>query len=122
LALGLAISNLFTGIISGAISPSIHSLLYYFSETGFNYAHFKFGSILEQVIIFVIFIIVLYYGFVLPVDNLKEKYNIEQKTVACPYCMSLINPLATRCPNCTSQINRENEPIPPVSTQTKVKV
>ena len=108
LALGFSLSKIFTEVISDLITPLIHIFLHFFSESGFNYnilgSSFNIGKIFEQLIVFFIFIIVLYYGFVVPINKLKEKYNIEQKSVQCPYCKTLINNLATKCPACTSNL------------------
>lgn len=108
MALGLAISKLFTELIGDFISPAITGFLHIFSKTGFNYTlggfEYKFGNVLQSLIIFAIFLGILFFGFVQPVDELRKKYNIEQKTVGCPYCTTLISPLATRCPACTSEI------------------
>lgn len=110
MALGLSISKIFTEIIGDLIKPLIHVFLNIFSKTGFNYifygSAFNIGAVIEQLIIFVIFIVLLYYVFVLPINKLKVKYNIEQKTVTCPYCTTLINPLAIKCPACTSELEK----------------
>jgi len=108
LSLGMAMSKLFNEFIAYFISPFISAFFYLFSKTGFNYTiggfTFKFGNMLQSIIIFCIFLAVLFFLFVGPIDNLRKKYNIEQKTVGCPYCTSLISPLASRCPSCTSEI------------------
>ena len=108
-ALGLSISNVFTEIIGNLIKPIIHLILHFFSKSGFNYnilgTSFNIGNMFEQIIIFFIFILVLYYGFIVPINNLKTKYNITQQTFKCPYCTTLISPTATRCPACTSDID-----------------
>ena len=108
MALGLAISKLFTELIGDFVTPLISGFLHVFSKTGFNYTlggfEYKFGNILQCVIIFSIFLTILFFGFVQPIENLRKKYNIDQKTVGCPYCTTLISPLASRCPSCTSEI------------------
>ena len=108
LSLGLALTKIFTEIIDGTIRPLVQVFLKLFSESGFKYvlsgSTFDIGKVLEQLIAFFIFIIVLYYGFVEPINNLKKEYNIDQKTKQCEYCKLLINPNATRCPNCTSEL------------------
>jgi len=108
MALGLSIKTMFTEVTDDIVKPFVHVVLNLLSKTGFNYTLFgqKFGlgKIIEQIIVFVLFLMVLYYGFILPIDNLRKKYNIEQKTTPCPYCTTLISPEATRCPACTSQL------------------
>ena len=107
--LGMAISKVFMGFITDIISPILNGLLHTISSTGFNYTingtEFKFGNIIEQFVTFIIICCLLYFLIVLPINKLKVKYNIEQRTLPCMYCRTLINPLATRCPNCTSELN-----------------
>jgi large conductance mechanosensitive channel len=108
MALGLNANKLLTEVVGGVVSPLVGGFIKLFSETGFNYnfggMDFNFGNILQQIILFAIFLIVLFFGFVGPIDKLRKKYNIEQKSVGCPYCTTLISPFATRCPSCTSEI------------------
>ena len=105
-ALGFAIINLLTIILNGTIKPLVSVLLNLISDTGFKYiirgATFDVGNVIEQVVIFIIIILLLYYCFALPITNLRKRYNIEQKTASCPYCTTLINASATKCPACTS--------------------
>ena len=109
---GMAISRVFLAFITDIISPLLTGLLRTVSSTGFNYningAEFKFGNTIEQIVAFIIICCLLYYLVVLPINKLKVKYNIEQRTTPCMYCKTLINPLATRCPNCTSELNELN--------------
>jgi large conductance mechanosensitive channel len=109
--LGLAISKLFTQFMIDFVVPVVKLILLKMSKTGFNYkvgpVDIKLGSLIEQLITFAIFIILLYYGFVLPVDQLRAKYNLNQSTVACPYCTTLINPAAIKCPACTSDLKKK---------------
>jgi large conductance mechanosensitive channel len=109
MALGLAFTNLGTTVIGSFIRPMVQTFLHMFSKTGFTYhifgSTFSVGTILEQILIFIIFVIIVYYLIIIPINNLKVKYNINPQTVACPYCTTLISPEATRCPACTSQLN-----------------
>ena len=94
-ALGMAFSKIGLSIISDVINPIVH----------FNLSEFNFKDIIEQIITLFIFIIILYYLVIVPINNLQKKYNIGIKTAMCPYCKSLINPSATKCSSCTSQLN-----------------
>ena len=113
MSLGLTISRLFNELTGDFISPLINGVFKSVSDTGFNYKvgnfDIKLGNILNSVIVFGIFLAVLFFVFVEPIDKLRKKYNIQQKTVGCPYCTTLISPLASRCPACTSEIKpKEN--------------
>ena len=109
-SLGLALSKIFTEIIDDTIRPLVQIFLKLFSKTGFKYtlygSTFDFGKILEQLLAFFIFILVLYYGFIQPVSELKKDFNIDQDTVSCPYCKTLINENAIKCPACTSELKK----------------
>ena len=94
-ALGMAFSKIGLSIISDFVNPIVHLKI----------SEFKFKNIIEQIITLFIFLLILYYFVIIPINNLKEKYNIDMKTAMCPYCKSLINPNATKCSSCTSQLN-----------------
>ncbi len=108
MALGLSVKTFFTQVTDEFIKPLVTLFLHLFSKSGFNYTvfgqQFGIGNVIEQLVVFVLFIVLMYYGVIKPINNLKEKYNIEQKSVKCPYCTTLISPEATRCPACTSQL------------------
>ena len=113
ITLGFTISKLFNELTAGFISPFINGVLKSVSDTGFNYKignfDIKLGNILNSIIVFFIFLALLFFVFVEPIDKLRQKYNIDQNTVGCPYCTTLINPFASRCPACTSEIKpKEN--------------
>jgi large conductance mechanosensitive channel len=106
---GMFVTDFFKRLIDTVVKPLIFIVLAKFSETGFVYTvsgqSFNIGSLITELVVFFVFMIVFYYGFVGPIDGLKSKYNIDQKTADCPYCKSIINPTATRCPSCTSQLS-----------------
>jgi large conductance mechanosensitive channel len=107
--LGFAFTTSFTKIINNLITPFIKYIGYFIlklagTNPGYPRLDFNIYDTIEQIIVLIVFIIFIYYVVVLPVTALKKKYNIEQQTKQCPYCKMLINPLATRCPSCTSQL------------------
>jgi len=108
MSLGLAFTKVGTSVIDSFIKPLVQIFLHLFSKSGFTYniygVTFSIGSIIEQIIVFIIFITLLYYFVIIPVGNLKAKYNINVQTSTCPYCYTLVNPEATRCQACTSQL------------------
>jgi large conductance mechanosensitive channel len=107
--MGFFVNNLIQNFLNNIIKPLVIIILGVFSKSNFAYTvlgqTFDIGSILTQLVIFIVFICIFYFGIVNPVDKLKQRYNVEQKSVACPYCKTIINPEATRCPACTSQLN-----------------
>jgi large conductance mechanosensitive channel len=111
MALGIVASKFGTGILTDVVQPVVHSFLTLFSKTGFNYtingSQFNFGNVLEQIIVFVLFIVLLYFLIIKPVKNLNKKFNINNNTLQCQYCYTMVNPLATKCPACTSELNKE---------------
>jgi large conductance mechanosensitive channel len=66
-----------------------------------NYGLF-FNTILDFLIIaFAIFFVIRQANRIKPK---KEEAPVTPKTKTCPHCFTEINPLATRCPNCTSNL------------------
>lgn len=110
--LGFAFTTSTTKIIDNLITPSIKYTEYSILKlTGgspeFPKLNFNIYGTIEQIVIMIVFIVFLYYAVVLPINTLKKKYNIDQKTKACQYCKVLIDPSATRCPSCTSHLKEE---------------
>ena len=66
-----------------------------------NYGLFVTGLLNFIIVAFVIFMIVK------AMNKLREK-TVEEKTTKkiCPYCQSEISIQATRCPHCTSQLEK----------------
>jgi large conductance mechanosensitive channel len=108
LALGLSIKNIFTEITDDLVKPFVNILIKSISKSELNFTifgeTFGIGKVINQLVIFIIFLVLMYYGFIQPINRLRKRYDIDQKTVACPYCTTLISPNATRCPSCTSQL------------------
>ncbi len=137
--IGSAFTNIVNSIVSCVITPlisvftnkvDISSL--FISLDGKKYssidaakeagaAIITYGTLINSIINFLIlsiilFIIVKYITAVRKkMEHLEKKENEasnekkEQTTKICPYCLSEINILATRCPHCTSSLdNPEN--------------
>ncbi len=107
--LGFFIKDFIEQFLNKFLKPILMIVLSIFSKSSFSYTiagqEIDFGGIFIQIVIFTTFMFIFYYGFVNPIDKLRERYNIDQKTSACPYCKTLINREATRCPSCTSQLS-----------------
>jgi len=107
--LGTFITKFFTKILDNLVRPFIYIIFHIFSKTEFSYnflgQKFDIGGALEETGAFVLFIIIFYYGFIKYMNKLKEKYDLPDKTSVCQYCKTVIDPSATRCPACTSNLN-----------------
>ncbi len=67
----------------------------------------QYGLVLNALITFLITAIVLYI-IVRALDKTtrKEKEKVAKTTKKCPYCFSEINIKATKCPNCTTELEK----------------
>ncbi len=61
----------------------------------------NYGFFINTIVTFIIIAIVLF--FIIKLMN-KFRKNEAVTTKSCPYCYSMINISATRCPNCTSEL------------------
>ena len=88
--LGYFTNNFIREILNNIVKPIVYMVISLFSDSGFVYSVFgqtiNIGIVLTEIVLFTTFIVILYYGFVSPIDNLKQRYNIDQKTIQCPYC------------------------------------
>jgi large conductance mechanosensitive channel len=63
----------------------------------------NYGFFLNTIITFIIVAIVLFFIIKL-MNTFRKKEAAAVTTKPCPYCYSIINISATRCPNCTSEL------------------
>jgi len=70
-------------------------------------ATLNYGIFLNAVINFVIVAFAMFL-LVRQVNRLRAPAPAPAKTQNCPYCRSVIDPQATRCPQCTSHLSTEN--------------
>jgi large conductance mechanosensitive channel len=117
LAVGIVIGAAFGTVVNSLVSNVITPLI---PAPGGNLSTLSFivpwtgkplviGAFINAIIAFVILAFVIYYFVVLPVNSLMERFKpIEVPspvtTRECPYCLSTIPRQATRCPDCTSQV------------------
>ncbi len=63
----------------------------------------NYGVFVNTVISFIIIALVIFL-IIKGINSLKKKEEAKVITKSCPYCFSVINLEATRCPNCTSKL------------------
>lgn len=117
LAVGIVIGVAFGTVVNAFVSNVITPLI---PAPGGNLSSWAFivpwtgkplliGSFINAVIAFVIIAAVVYYFVVLPMNSLVARFKPKEVEVPpvtrdCPYCLSSIPLQATRCPDCTSQL------------------
>ena len=123
MAIGIIIGGAFTSIVSSFVEDIINPILGLFG--GINFDQWKlqligdvtlnYGKFLTSVINFLIMALVLF-TMLKAVNRATEKLSRGNnapkeapKTKKCPYCMSTIDIEASRCPHCTSILNKPSE-------------
>ena len=128
LAVGIMIGAAFSGVVTALVNdiitpviPAAGSSLGSLQQLApVTHQYIKYGAFIQAVISFVILAIVIYFFVVLPVNALVARYKPKEHEVApttrdCPYCLSSINIMATRCAYCTSPLPppQQAQPAPP---------
>jgi len=101
LFVALSFNTIITSISNGIISPGLS----YFSKSK---KPFNITSVLSNTFLFIVTGIFVYFLLIIPLNELKRRLNLI-KNVRCPYCMSMVNENATKCPSCTSTLNPQNQ-------------
>jgi large conductance mechanosensitive channel len=120
LAVGIVIGAAFTAVVSGFVADFITPLIGVFGKIPLatltwkvNNSTFLVGSFINVVISFLITALVIFFFVVKPVNALmamhKAKTPDAPTTRDCPYCLSSVPLMASRCAYCTS-------PLPPPNT------
>jgi large conductance mechanosensitive channel len=131
LAVGVIIGGAFSGIVTSLVTNIITPLIsiltgkvafadLFIALDGKDYATLEaateagastvnYGLFIEGVINFIItaFVIFLMVRFINKIRNGKKEEEVVEAaptTKVCPFCKSEINIEATRCPNCTSEV------------------
>ena len=130
LAVGVIIGGAFSGIVTSLVTNIVTPLIsiltgkvafadLFIALDGKEYATLEaateagastvnYGLFIEGVINFIItaFVIFLMVRFINKIRNGKKEEVVEEAptTKVCPFCKSEINIEATRCPNCTSEV------------------
>jgi large conductance mechanosensitive channel len=115
LAVGVIIGAAFSGIVTSLVNDILMPLIGIltggidFSSQAIQVgsATVKWGSFVQNIINFIIIAFVIFL-IVRAANKLMEHPEQQPKppsTKECPYCKSTINILATRCPECTSELD-----------------
>lgn len=119
LAVGVIIGGAFQAIVSSLTGDIISPIIGLFANTDFsemvwtiNSVEIRYGAFLTAVINFLIMALVIF-CFLKLINRLtslgakkEEPKPIEPTTKVCPYCFSEISIKATRCPHCTSELEK----------------
>src|SRR4030065_907234 len=93
-------SNLFVVLKEGATSGPYLSLS---AAKEAGAVTLNYGTFIITIINVLIIAIVLFF-IIKAVNRLIKKKEVKPSTKDCPFCFTLINVKATRCPNCTSEL------------------
>ena len=118
LAVGVIIGGAFQGVVNTLVQDIISPIIGLFANQDFSNlvitiggVQVKYGSFITALInfiimAFVIFLIVKGMNKLASLGKHEEVAATEEPTTkVCPYCCSEIPISATRCPNCTSELN-----------------
>lgn len=106
--LGVAFSAVVTSIVDDLLMPIIGAIV---SDRDFSAltwevggAEVRYGNFINTVVMFLIIAWILF--LIVRAVNRVQRPAAEapENTKECPYCLSAIPLLATRCPNCTSEL------------------
>ncbi|MEE1029244.1 MAG: large conductance mechanosensitive channel protein MscL [Agathobacter sp.] len=117
MAVGIIIGGAFTSIVSSLVNDIINPILGIFG--GMNFSDLKltlvgdatlnYGNFITAVINFLIMAFIVFL-LMRSINKLTEKLAPKKEEAAptekeCPYCKTKIAIAATRCPNCTSNLD-----------------
>jgi large conductance mechanosensitive channel len=121
MAVGLIIGSAFTAIVNSLVKDIFSPLITIITGKAdmtqliwnVNGAEIKYGSFLQNVITFLLTAVVLF----MLVKGINSLRNLGKKkeepaepaaptTKVCPYCCSEISIEATKCPHCTSELEK----------------
>ncbi|MDO4294328.1 MAG: large conductance mechanosensitive channel protein MscL [Eubacteriales bacterium] len=118
LAVGVIIGAAFQAIINSLVNDVISPLIGLFANTDLSYlaitvgdVEIRYGAFLTAVINFlimavIIFLIVKGMNALANIGKKKEEPAAAPAVKICPYCQSEISVKATRCPHCTSMLDK----------------
>ncbi len=100
------VNDIFTPILSLITGKIDFSTLAVKFGEGDGAASLNYGLFIQSVIDFILMALCIFL-FVKFINKLKKPEPAAPAAPArkCPYCMSEVDPAATRCPHCTSQLS-----------------
>ena len=100
------VNDIFTPILSLITGKIDFSTLAVKFGEGDGAASLNYGLFIQSVIDFILMALCIFL-FVKFINKLKKPAPAAPAVPArkCPYCMSEVDPAATRCPHCTSQLS-----------------
>jgi large conductance mechanosensitive channel len=108
--LGVAFAAVITSIVDDLLMPIIGAIVSGkdFSELTWDVggASVRYGNFINTVVMFLIIAWILFM-IVRSINRIQRPAAEDPapNTKECPYCLSAIPLLATRCPNCTSEVS-----------------
>ncbi|MER6499025.1 MscL family protein [Streptomyces sp. NPDC001455] len=127
MAIGLAVGSAFTAVVTGFSTAFITPLIglatgsvgdFSSAEFAIEGTVFPYGKFLAAAIAFLITAAVLYFGVVVPMAKVQnrfskadEKVDIKAAVRDCPRCYTEIPAIASRCAHCTSEIEPDPEAL-----------
>ncbi|MFF3731800.1 MscL family protein [Streptomyces sp. NPDC002476] len=127
MAIGLAVGSAFTAVVTGFSTAFITPLIglatgsvgdFSSAEFAIEGTVFPYGKFLAAAIAFLITAAVLYFGVVVPMTKVQnrfskadEKVDVKAAVRDCPRCYTEIPAIASRCAHCTSEIEPDPEAL-----------
>lgn len=119
MAIGVIIGAAFKDIVTSLVDNIISPIIGLFGGKNFDAyqlvigeATLKYGAFITTVINFLIMAFVIFM-MVKVMNGISKKFEKKEEetpaaptTKTCPYCLSEIKIEATRCPHCTSELNK----------------
>ena len=105
--LGVAFAAVVTSVVDDLIMPIIGAIVSDQSFANLTFevggAEVRYGNFISVLFTFLVIALVLF-GIIQAYNQLRRQEEEAVTTKACPYCKNDIDLEATRCPNCTSQL------------------
>lgn len=112
MAIGVIIGGAFTGIVTSLTDNFINPILNFFTggkiyslQDIAGFASSFISSVVNFLIMaFILFCLLKMFNRLMSIG--KKEETVAPKTKICPYCKSEIHIQASRCPHCTSQLEK----------------
>ena len=118
MAVGVIIGGAFTAIVNSLVNDMLTPLLGLITggvdfttlSFGIGEAQFCYGSFIAAILNFVLVALVLFF-LVKGINKMRSRKKTEEAAAApttkvCPFCKTEIDLHATRCPHCTSELQK----------------